>query len=209
MHLELPTEDDLLSAPPSWWKFIMALIVILASVISYIWIYLSGLPPLVLTIPAATLLAATFWALAQCSATTSIQNLTMAGVAIVVAAAAIPKTAMQDQPGPRPSYQPSWEMSSIKLAVNPAQGPAGSSFSLSASGFQPRETVRIEYYEGPNLKHFNGPYVVDDVPASSIGEVSGEFVINREICCAGGEITIRVTGRQSHNSGRARFLLTR
>jgi hypothetical protein len=89
--------------------------------------------------------------------------------------------------------------------ATPSKGQAGSTIRIQASGYQPGESVRVEFVRGPGLKVFEGPYLAADIPAGNDGKIDGEVVVEPELCCKGGKVVIAVTGRTSHLRYEIRF----
>ena len=80
---------------------------------------------------------------------------------------------------------------------------------MTGSGFQADEVVRVEIFDGPGLQKYEGPYIMGDFNADDQGGFKSDpLTIPSEICCAGGQIVIRSTGKTSKDVAHQDFKLT-
>jgi hypothetical protein len=98
------------------------------------------------------------------------------------------------------------------ISINPTSGPVkATEIKVRATGFQSNESVKIEFFKGPGLTKFDGPYGSEKTwQADKNGVVSEELPVPDDVCCAGGELYVRVTSvkRHSEASDQATFTLT-
>ncbi|WP_155368016.1 hypothetical protein [Catellatospora vulcania] len=147
---------------------------------------------------------------------TSRRRATMSALMLLIplAIVAVPAGLMAPSPAvmPSPSWSasPSPSVSSVsagtarpvgkaQITVNPVEVTAGGAVQVSGNGFDPRETVRVELFNGANLKKFDGPYLLLDAPADDFGRLATVAVtIPAELCCTGATVRMVLTGRDSH-----------
>jgi len=86
-----------------------------------------------------------------------------------------------------------------RITVSTSTVAAGGGVTVSGAGFLPGEVVRVELYEGSDLRHFDGPYLIGSRQVDSSGSLTSiRVTIPLEICCRGAKVRLTVAGEQSH-----------
>jgi hypothetical protein len=75
---------------------------------------------------------------------------------------------------------------------------AGGILTVSSDGFIPGEVVKIEVYEGADLTHFDGPYLLGSPSAGVEGKAVSRVTVPKEVCCTGATVRLTVAGEVSH-----------